>query len=260
MNEIKNLLEIMAKLRDPVHGCPWDIEQDFRSIAPYTVEEAYEVADAIERGAFDELRDELGDLLLQVVFHAQMAREQDMFDFADVASAISSKMIRRHPHVFGDQQIGSAEQQSHAWEQHKQAERRASGRDSGRVMEGLSGNLPALSWAAKVGKRASRAGFDWSGADGVLEKIHEELDELQTARQSADQQAIEEEFGDMLLAMTSLARHLKIDPEAALRRANQKFLARFTRLEESLHGDNLDWSELTPDELEQRWQSIKSAG
>ena len=259
MSSIDKLLEIMAKLRDPDTGCPWDIEQDFQSIAPYTVEEAYEVADAIERGSLDELCDELGDLLLQVVFHAQMAREQDLFDFADVAAAISNKMIRRHPHVFADHDVGTAAEQTHAWEQHKLAERQQSGQYGGTVMEGVAANLPALSWAAKVGKRAARVGFDWPGVDGVLEKIREELEELQAARQSDDSQAVEEEFGDLLLAMTSLARHLEVDPETALRRANRKFIDRFAALEAGVQADQLEWPALTPEQLEQRWQTIKSS-
>lgn len=257
MSSLNKLLEVMAQLRDPRTGCPWDLEQDFQSIAPYTIEEAYEVADAIERGALDELRDELGDLLLQVVFHAQMANEQGLFDFEAVAAASAEKMVRRHPHVFAEQKAGSPEQLSQDWERLKQAERSASGRDSGSVMDGLTANLPALSLAAKTGKRAARVGFDWADADGVLAKISEELAELAHARITEQQAQVEEEYGDLLLAMTSLARHLKIDPETALRAANRKFLDRFNALEASITADQLDWVDLTPEQLEIRWQSIK---
>jgi ATP diphosphatase len=257
MKEINNLLEVMAQLRDPQSGCPWDLQQDFQSIAPYTIEEAYEVADAIEREAYDELRDELGDLLLQVVFHAQMASEQGLFGFSDVAAAITAKMRRRHPHVFADAEAGSAEQQHLAWEQQKQDERRASGDEGEQVMAGIAANLPALTWASKTGKRAARVGFDWPDPEGVLAKIAEEIDELVAARRSGDEADIEEEFGDMLLAMTSLARHLQINPENALRAANRKFLERFTRMENALADEALDWSSQTPEQLETRWQAIK---
>ncbi|MDP6436755.1 MAG: nucleoside triphosphate pyrophosphohydrolase [Gammaproteobacteria bacterium] len=257
MNDINKLLEVMAQLRDPDKGCPWDIDQDFASIAPYTVEEAYEVADAIERGEMNDLREELGDLLLQVVFHAQMAREQRLFDFADVARGISEKLVRRHPHVFAGKQAGTADDQHQAWEAHKTAERLAAGKEGEGVLDGLTTSLPALTLAAKTGKRAARVGFDWTGADAVIGKLHEELAELERARQDRDKKHIAEEFGDLLLAMTSLARHLEVNPEQALRQANRKFSERFTRLEASLARDKLDWSDVSADELEERWQEIK---
>jgi ATP diphosphatase len=261
MRNINKLLEVMAALRDPQTGCPWDVEQDFASIAPYTIEEAYEVADAIDRDDMHDLRDELGDLLLQVVFHSQIAAEQGLFSFDDVAAAISEKLVRRHPHVFAGEPAGSAADQHKSWEAHKAAERLAAGKDSGdatsSALAGLTTNLPALTLATKTGKKAASVGFDWEDADGVMGKIHEELAELEQARSSGEAGHIQEEFGDLLLAMTSLARHLQIDPEQALRSANRKFSKRFRKLETSLSKSGEDWSTLTLNELEQRWQTIK---
>ena len=259
MAAIDDLLTIMAKLRDPQDGCPWDIEQDFASIAPFTVEEAYEVADAIERGDYDDLREELGDLLLQVVFHAQMAREQGLFDFEQVAAAISAKLIRRHPHVFAGESAGSAEEQHQAWETHKQREREATGKTAVSALDDLSPNLPALTLAAKTSKRAANVGFDWRDADQVLEKIGEELAELQQARQAGDATHIQEELGDLLLAVTNLARHLEVDPEQALRQANRKFITRFRELEDGIRKAGTDWTDYTLEELEERWQAAKAA-
>jgi len=259
MSNIDKLLEIMAALRHPETGCPWDVEQDFASIAPYTVEEAYEVADAIERGDLNDLREELGDLLLQVVFHAQIAKEQGAFEFADVAGVISEKLIRRHPHVFAGEAIGSAAEQQAAWEQHKQAERKAAGKEHDSVLDGVTPNLPALTLATKIGKRAAKVGFDWDNADQVLGKIDEELGELAAAREQGDAAHITEELGDVLLAVTNLARHLNVDPEQALRNANRKFVTRFQRVEEGIRDENADWADFTLGELEQRWQSAKRA-
>ena len=247
----------MATLRDPVDGCPWDLQQDFASIAPYTIEEAYEVADAIDRGHLDDLRDELGDLLLQVVFHAQMAAEQGAFDFNDVVNGITDKMRRRHPHVFGDEEIIDAQAQTVAWEAHKRRERAVTGNDDAGVLDGVGLALPALLRAAKLGRRAAGVGFDWPDADGVRAKVDEELAELDEARAAADSTAIAEELGDLLFAVAQLARHYDIDPEEALRAGNAKFSTRFGRVEAGLAADGADWGEQTLDELEARWQAVK---
>lgn len=257
MNDIKNLLDIMRALRDPQSGCPWDLEQDFHSIRRYTIEEAYEVADAIDRQAWSDLRDELGDLLLQVVFHAQMADEQGLFDFAAVVEAIAAKLVRRHPHVFGDAPMQDAEAQRAAWAGHKQVERAGSG-DQG-VLDGVARALPALMRAEKLGARAARVGFDWPDADGVREKVAEELDELDEARADGDVDAIAEELGDLLFANAQLARRLGVDPEDALRAANAKFTRRFGALERSLAVAGEDWANLSLDEMEVRWQRVKRA-
>ena len=229
-DETARLIGIMAALRDPETGCPWDIEQDFASIAPYTIEEAHEVADAIARQAWDELPGELGDLLLQVVFHAQMADEAGMFGFADVARAISDKLVARHPHVFGtESRDKSAAQQVKDWEAIKATERAAKAEKG--VLDGVALGLPALTRAIKLQNRAARVGFDWPSADEVLDKLAEETAELRTATDPAHRA---EEFGDLLFAMANLARHLDIDPEAALRDANAKFTRRFGAIEAAL--------------------------
>ena len=227
---IDRLLEIMRRLRDPATGCPWDIEQTFASITPCTIEEAHEVADAIDRAAWDELPGELGDLLLQVVFHAQMATDAGMFGFQDVVRAISDKMLVRHPHVFGSESRDkSAEQQTADWERIKAAER-----GPARVLDGVALGLPALTRAVKLQKRAARVGFDWPSTDEVVAKIAEEAAELVEARDSLTHAEVTEEFGDLLFVMANLARHLKVDPEAALRAANAKFSRRFGRIEDWL--------------------------
>jgi len=254
---IQNLLDIMAKLRDPVDGCPWDLQQDFASIAPYTIEEAYEVADAIDRGNLDDLRDELGDLLLQVVFHAQMAAEQGAFDFSDVVSGITDKMRRRHPHVFGDDEIADARAQTVAWEEHKRRERAVTGNDDAGALAGVGLALPALLRAAKLGGRAAGVGFDWPDTAGVRAKVDEELAELDEARVAEDRAAIAEELGDLLFAVAQLARHHAIDPEEALRAGNAKFSSRFGRVEAGLAEDGTDWNHQTLAELESRWQAVK---
>ena len=256
--EIARLIEIMALLRDPDRGCPWDIEQDFASIAPYTIEEAHEVADAIERKAWDELPGELGDLLLQVVFHAQMATEARMFDFADCAAAISDKLIFRHPHVFGDENRDkSAEQQVRDWEAIKAVER-ADKAERG-TLDGVALGLPALTRALKLQNRAARVGFDWPGAEEVLDKITEETAELVEARDQLGPEAMEEEFGDLLFVMANLARHLKIDPELALRRANAKFTRRFNAIEASLAADGRRPEDSDLAEMDQLWNQAKAA-
>lgn len=255
---IPRLLAIMAALRHPKSGCPWDIEQDFASIAPYTIEEAHEVADAIAREAWDELPGELGDLLLQVVFHAQMASEAGMFDFTDVVSSISDKMIDRHPHIFGDESRDkSAEQQVRDWETIK-ARERASKAEKG-VLDGVALGLPGLTRAVKLQARAARVGFDWPGPEDVLAKLAEESHELVEARDSADHAHLTEEFGDLLFVMANLARHLQIDPEEALRMANAKFARRFGFIEAALaaQGRRPEDSDLA--EMDALWDAAKAA-
>ncbi len=227
------VLDVMAQLRDPQRGCPWDIEQNFATIAPYTIEEAYEVADAIEREDMPALKEELGDLLFQVAFHARMAEEVGAFDFADVAQALADKMIERHPHVFSEAGDGrTAEQQTVAWETLKAEKRAASGAPS--LLDDVAMALPALMRAEKLTKRAARINFDWPTPEPVLEKLEEELAELKEARASGDQEHIAEEMGDILFVMANLARKLNVDPEEALRRANAKFTRRFRYIETKL--------------------------
>lgn len=254
-DQMVRLIGIMAALRDRETGCPWDIEQDFGSIAPYTIEEAHEVADAIQRGAWEELPGELGDLLLQVVYHAQMADEAGMFDFAAVARGIGDKMVARHPHVFGDESRDkSAEQQTADWERIKAAER---GRQA-RVLDGVALGLPGLTRAVKLQNRAARVGFDWPGAAEVLDKITEETAELVEARDSLGPEALAEEFGDLLFVMANLARHLKVDPEAALRAANAKFTRRFAAIEDALAQEGRTPSESDLAEMDRLWNAAKA--
>ncbi len=255
MESIENLLEVMRRLRDAENGCPWDVEQDFSSIAPYTIEEAYEVADAIERGNMQDLRDELGDLLLQVVFHAQMAREAGHFDFNDVAGGISDKMIRRHPHVFGSDAERAAGVQDGSWEQIKEGERLDDVDDS--ALAGIARALPALKRAEKLGKRAGRVGFDWADRQGVRDKIHEELDELDEAVGSRNSASVEEEFGDLLFAVVNLARHLGIDPEKALTGANYKFERRFRDMEQAVTADGKRFRDFNVESLDRHWRAAK---
>ena len=250
------LIKIMRRLRDPQTGCPWDIEQDFATIAPYTIEEAYEVADAIERAAWGELRDELGDLLLQVVFHAQIAADKGLFAFDDVANAISDKMVARHPHVFGDESRDkTADQQTRDWEAVKAAERAAKAQAG--VLDGVAVGLPALLRAVKLQKRAARVGFDWPDASHVIDKIAEEAQELKEAAETLPQDKIEEEFGDLLFVLANLARHMKIDPEAALRRANAKFTRRFERIEALLTAQGRSPEDSTLEEMDALWDRAK---
>jgi MazG family protein len=251
---IDRLLAIMARLRDPARGCPWDREQDFATIAPYTIEEAYEVADAIERNDMAALKDELGDLLFQVVFHARMAEEAGLFGFGDVAEAIADKMERRHPHVFGDAEIASVAAQNEAWEAHKAAERQASGAAAS-VLDGVALALPALLRAAKISRRAARIGFDWPDARAVIPKLAEEIVELEAELdQGADPAMVEEEMGDLLFAAANLARKLDIEPETALRRATAKFERRFRQVE-ALAAERCIGRDL--DALEALWQEVK---
>ncbi|WP_101066140.1 nucleoside triphosphate pyrophosphohydrolase [Roseovarius salinarum] len=251
------LIEIMRRLRDPETGCPWDIEQGFDTIAPYTIEEAHEVADAIARRDWTELKAELGDLLLQVVFHAQIADDEGLFAFDDVANAIADKMVARHPHVFGaDSRDKTAAQQTRDWEAIKAAERAQKAQTG--TLDGVAAGLPALMRAVKLQKRAARVGFDWPQTDQVLDKIAEETTELREAARSQSQAETEEEFGDLLFVMANLARHLGVDPEAALRGANAKFTRRFERIEAALAeaGKRPEDSDLA--EMDALWDAAKA--
>ena len=251
------LLEIMRRLRDPQTGCPWDIEQDFDSIAPYTLEEAHEVADAIARKAWEELPGELGDLLLQTVYHAQMAEEAGLFGFEQVVRSISDKMVARHPHVFGaESRDKSADQQSADWERIKEAER--AGKAEPRVLDGVALGLPALTRALKLQKRAARVGFDWPSTDQVIDKILEESRELVEARDHLSKAELAEEFGDLMFVMANLGRHLGLDPEAALRAANAKFTRRFNRIEDWLAEDNRRPKDSDLAEMDALWDRAKA--
>ena len=260
--EMQRLIDIMARLRDPVDGCPWDVKQSFATIAPYTIEEAYEVADAIARDDMPELREELGDLLLQVVFHSRMAEEAGHFAFADVAQAISDKMVERHPHVFGEARFADEAEQKVDWETRKAEERQrkqASG-DTVGALDGVATSLPALLRAEKLQKRAARVGFDWPQTTQVLDKIAEEVGELTAELDCTDADAsrrIEDEFGDLLFAMVNLGRHLKLDPEEALRKANHKFTRRFQAMEQALREQGRELPDCSLDEMEAAWQDAK---
>lgn len=256
MDNIQKLLEVMEQLRDKDAGCPWDVEQDFKSIAPYTIEEAYEVADAIERQDMSDLRDELGDLLLQVVFHSRMAEELDLFDFDDVAAGICQKMIRRHPHVFGSEAERAAGVVDGSWESIKAKERADTGDDS--CLAGIAQALPALKRAQKLGKRASGVGFDWPDREGVRAKIHEELGELEAAVGTRAADDIEEEFGDVLFAVVNLARHLDVDPEKALTAANYKFERRFRDMEADLAASGKRLRDYNLETLDKFWRKAKT--
>ena len=256
---IERILEIMRRLRAP-DGCPWDREQDFRSIAPYTIEEACEVADAIERGDMADLADELGDLLLQVVYHARMAEEDGAFAFADVVRAISDKMVRRHPHVFGTEPGGEkADPDSFDWEALKAAERTEKGETRDSTLDGVPDTLSGLTRAVALTKRAARVGFDWTDPADVLAKLSEEAGELVAEIGRADQARMEEEYGDLLFVMANLARHLKVDPEAALRRANAKFDRRFRGIEAALAAEGRTPDEATLEEMDTLWNAMKAA-
>lgn len=256
------LLAIMAKLRDPQGGCPWDLEQSFRTIVQHTIEEAYEVADAIEQDDLDSLKAELGDLLFQTVFYAQMAREAGRFDMADVLDGLNDKMIKRHPHVFGAVSISDAAEQTHAWEKQKAAERAAEAAAKGvkpSALDGVIPGLPALTRAEKLQKRAARVGFDWPEAAQVLDKIAEETQEIYTAlEEKAPKESIAEEIGDLLFAVVNLARHLEIDSEGALRAANRKFERRFRRVEELLAAQGKEPAGSSLEEMETAWAQAKT--
>ncbi|WP_243369023.1 nucleoside triphosphate pyrophosphohydrolase [Microvirga solisilvae] len=267
-SDIARLLEIMAALRTPQTGCPWDLEQDFASIAPYTLEEAYEVVDAIERGDLADLRDELGDLLLQVVFHARMAEEQGIFAFPDVVEAITQKLVRRHPHVFGEAKNLAPEQVKALWDDIKReekAERRQAREQMGLPPEpheagflgGIPTALPALTRAQKLTTKAAKVGFDWPDAAQVIDKIHEELEEVKEASLSGDRAHIEDEIGDLLFSVTNLARHFGIDPEKALRRTNAKFERRFGSVEAGLKAQGRNLNDASLEEMEELWVQAK---
>lgn len=266
--DIQNLIAIMVALRTPETGCPWDLEQSFETIAPYTIEEAYEVIDAIERGDMVDLKDELGDLLLQVVFHARIAEEAQLFAFPDVVEAITKKLIRRHPHVFGDMNAHSPKQVKTLWDDIKaqeKADRRAARKAAGyvdsepstSVLAGVPEALPALTRAEKIQSKASKVGFDWNDPLVVLDKIEEETVEIKDAIASGSKAEITEEIGDLLFAVVNLARHLKVDPEQALRLANNKFTKRFNYIEADLEAKNKPIKNATLDEMEALWQEAK---
>lgn len=263
---IAQLLAVMARLREPGNGCPWDLEQTFRTIAPHTIEEAYEVADAIDRGDRADLKDELGDLLFQIVFYAQMAAEDGAFDFHDIAAGLTEKMVRRHPHVFGEVTVASADEMTHRWEEQKAAERNEKAAARGQrpsALDGVIAGLPGLTRAVKLQKRAARVGFDWKEPPPILDKIEEEIGELRAvlggpALAEPDRDRLEDELGDCFFALANLARHLEIDPEAAVRRTNAKFEHRFRLMEHWLQAEGRSPQQLSLGELEALWQRAKT--
>ncbi|GLK80981.1 nucleoside triphosphate pyrophosphohydrolase [Methylopila turkensis] len=263
--DIARLIEIMAALRTPVTGCPWDLEQDFASIAPYTIEEAYEVADAIRRGDLDDLRDELGDLLLQVAFHARMAEEQGAFAFPDVVEAITTKLIRRHPHVFGAARDLPAAEVKALWgeikaeEKAERAVRRGETARAPSLLDGVTPALPGLSRAVKLQEKAATVGFDWDDVGLVVGKVREEADEAAEAVASGDRDAMEDEIGDLLCAVANLARHAGVDPEAAIRRSNAKFERRFRAIEAALEAQGRTPADSDLDEMDALWNAAKAA-
>ncbi|WP_340151520.1 nucleoside triphosphate pyrophosphohydrolase [uncultured Sneathiella sp.] len=261
LTHINQLLDIMEKLRDPNGGCPWDLEQNFDTIAPHTIEEAYEVAEAIAKGDMAELKDELGDLMFQVVFYAQMAKEAGDFDFNDVIEAISEKMIRRHPHVFGNKDIATAEAQTTAWEETKareRAEKQAASNQPPSALDGVAGNLPALTRAVKLQNRAGRVGFDWPSILPVFEKIEEEMAELRAEiDKNANEDRIAEEYGDLLFVIANLGRHLKLEPETVLRTANRKFTRRFQTVEQRLNARGKPIDQCSLEEMDEVWNEIR---
>ena len=257
---MERLLALMARLRDPVRGCPWDVEQTFATIAPYTIEEAYEVADAIDRGSMPDLKEELGDLLFQVVFHARMAEEAGAFAFDDVADALHAKMVRRHPHVFGERDGRDAEGQTRAWEQLKAEERAAKAAarpEPQSLLDDVPVGLPGLTRAAKLTKRAARVGFDWPSARQVFDKLREELAELEVEIEAGDQARAREELGDLLFVMANLARKLDVEPEDAIRSANAKFIRRFRHIERSLHKQGRSPADSDLAEMDALWDEAK---
>ncbi len=268
MRELETLLQIMADLRNPDGGCPWDVKQSFSSIAAYTVEEAYEVADAIERNDMNDLKNELGDLLFQIVFHAQMASENNQFDFTDVVNEINNKLIRRHPHVFADDKTTDEAKLNEDWEKHKKkerAEKLLSGQDepAKSYLDGIAATMPALRWSEKLQKRAAHHGFDWDDIQPVFDKVHEEIDELKAeiviAKNdiTSNQDRITDEMGDVLFASVNLSRHLGVNPEQALRDSNRKFISRFEVVERLLREDGKQMENCSVVVLEEYWQKAK---
>jgi ATP diphosphatase len=257
--DISRLLEIMAALRNPKGGCPWDVEQTFATIAPYTIEEAYEVAEAIAENDMASLRDELGDLLLQVVYHAEMARETGAFEFGDVVEAITTKLIRRHPHVFGDADVRAAGAAKGQWERIKAEEKRERGITHDGLLDGVPVAIPALMRALKLQQKAGTVGFDWNDPRAVIAKLREEIGEIEAELDGADSARLEDEMGDLLFAAVNLARHLKVDPDQALRRTNAKFTRRFAAIETALAAEGRKPADASLDEMEALWQRAKQA-
>ena len=259
LEQLGRIIEIMRRLRDPETGCPWDVEQDFATIAPYTIEEAYEVADAIQRGDVNDIRDELGDLLLQVVFQSRIAEEAGLFSLTDVAMGISDKMVDRHPHVFGDEARPEARQQSRRWEDIKAAERARRGQTG--VLDDVAAGLPPMLRALKLQKRAARVGFDWSDINPVIEKLHEETNELrdELAHTTIDRTRVEDEVGDILFVAVNLARQAGVDPETALMKCNSKFEKRFRYIEQQVEKNGKNLKDTSLEEMEFHWQAAKSA-
>lgn len=259
MKNLQRLLQVMRQLRDPGTGCSWDIKQDFKSLIPYTLEEAYEVVDAIEREDMQDLKAELGDLLFQVVFHAQLAEEQELFDFEQVALSVADKLVRRHPHVFSDVVYGSEIEQKQAWEALKASERAAKEAENHTILSGVAKNLPALVQCKKIQDRAANHGFDWPEVEPVYAKVLEELDEVKEAWQSGDQEHIEEEIGDLLLVAVNLARHMQVDPEQALKKSTRKFTRRFEYIEEKVAQSGREVNKCQLEELDSLWNEAKIA-
>ena len=263
MQSIEKLIEIMQSLRDPENGCPWDLEQDFQSLIPYTIEEAYEVADAIEQNDLEDIKGELGDLLFQIVFYSQLGKEQSAFDFNDVAETISDKLIRRHPHVFSDAKIKNSEEQTKEWEKIKQQEREIKSiKNSSElsILDDVSRALPSLMRSEKLQKRAAREGFDWPNIQDVMLKVNEELNEVHQELDAdvQDKEKIEEEIGDLFFSCINLSRHAGLDAEQCVRKANLKFERRFRELEKTAKNKGLQVSEINIDDLEKLWQEVKS--
>jgi ATP diphosphatase len=258
--DIARLLEIMTRLRDRETGCPWDVDQTFQTIAPYTVEEAYEVTDAIARNDMRDLCDELGDLLLQVVYHAQMASEIDAFAFGDVVQAITSKMIRRHPHVFGDADARAAGAAKGQWDRIKAEEKRARGEEPKRLLDAVPVSIPPMMRAVKLQQKASTVGFDWNDPKAVLAKLREEIDEIEAELDAGAPERVSDEVGDLLFAAVNLARHLNVDPDQALAGTNAKFIRRFAAIEDGLAAEGRTPKDATLDEMEALWQRAKTAG
>ena len=255
IEEINNLLQTFKKLRDPSQGCPWDKEQDFKSIASCSIEEAYEVADAIEREDFNDLKEELGDLFFQIIFHSGMAEEKKLFNFEEVVKELNDKLIRRHPHVFDKKQEMSASESLEIWEKEKKKEREKKNLIS--LMDDIPKNLPSLTRAKKIQKRAKSVGFDWQNENEVLRKIDEEIDELKRAKASQKKEDISEEIGDLFFTLVNLSRHYNLEPEDIIRKANLKFETRFRKMEDEASMANVDLKDLEINELETLWQRIK---